>query len=190
MNNTEYTNDLSLLRPFDLEAAKNGEYVCDANDCYTFKFLTYSKSSDLVYCQLLNHAQDHVHYNAFHMLRMKPLAWIEGKPVYKGDVLWYNGYNFSIEVTGPNPYEPKHGLKGIVNFAEGNSPCGYTGCGKEETWAPFNSWTWNKPKQKVKRKIWINVYPDDYFTVYKDKYEADNMASINRLACVETEIEY
>lgn len=52
--------------------------------------------------------------------------------------------------------------------------------------------TWNKPKQKVKRKVWINVYPDvsEYLSAYYSKEEADGMSAAGRIACVETEIEY
>lgn len=58
-------------------------------------------------------------------------------------------------------------------------------------------WEVEKSKKKVKRKIWVNVYPINSwcsnslsFGAHSNKQLADNAAGRNRLACVETEIEY
>ena len=100
---------------------------------------------------------------------MKPLAWVEGKPVYKGDVLWYNEFGFSIEVTGNNDYDPDNGLKGKVKEVTKENPSRYVG--GELTWAPFDKWSWNKPK--VKREGWINVYRNRGTSfVYETKEDA------------------
>ncbi len=159
-----YTKDYSLLRKFDLEAAKNGEHVLVG---YGNKF------DDCVYIthhiepieEYVFNVKDHgfvilgasgscTHAFTLDSAKMKPLAWVEGKPVYKGDVLWYNEFGFSIEVTGNNDYDPNNGLKGKVKEVTKKNPCCHVG--GELTWAPFYEWSWNKPK--VKREGWINVY--------------------------------
>lgn len=141
---TQHQNDLSLLRPFNLEAAKSGEEICWSALDVPVKFIGAANNGVIAY-----DSEGELGFTSSISFRMKPLTWVEGRPVYKGDVLWYKNCNFSIVVIGPNPYQPEHGLKGTVNFADGKNPCGYVGNGKEETWAPFESWTWNKPKQSV-----------------------------------------
>lgn len=183
MSNQQYTNDLSLLRPFNLEAAKNGELLTAVNNCYSFKFLTYCKSDNNIYCQLTDNSQDHVYLYTTNNLRMKPLAWVEGKHVYKGDVLYWKYKNYKFLA--------------VDKIIEDNIIQGYT-CdhdgeiiyGKEgDSGVTSGTLTWNKPKQKVKRKIWINVYPDGCFS-YFSKDSADMNSPKPRIACVETEIEY
>lgn len=151
-NEQNYTKDYSLLRKFNLEAAKNGEEICNAYEQADWDFIAGIDAENK--CVLL-----HIPSNTFVIsntvsLRMKPLAWVEGKPVYKGAVLWYNEFGFSIEVTGNNDYDPNNGLKGKVKEVTKKSHCCYVG--GELTWAPFDKWSWNKPK--VKREGWINVY--------------------------------
>lgn len=82
MNNTQ--KYFSLLRPFDLDEAKAGALVCwhdgdvvvksilDADD-----FRAIGRGIDGNVCMW-----------AIENLRMAPLFWVEGKPVYKGDRLY------------------------------------------------------------------------------------------------------
>lgn len=86
--------NLELLRPFDLEAAKGGARVAwlysgdegtfvsgpDCNGCICIEWEGEGDCSGL-----------RVYAEPFHDLRMAPLCWVEGKPVYKGDVLWIRG---------------------------------------------------------------------------------------------------
>lgn len=79
----EHTKDYSLLRPFDLEAAKRGEAITD------------SCGGNVVYIDGPdaggNYAvriDGHFAVGSNERLRMAPLCWVEGRPVYKGDVLY------------------------------------------------------------------------------------------------------
>lgn len=94
----EYTNDCTILRPFDLEAAKRGEPICLA-DGRPAKFLAheqghpYLKEWSVIVLgpvSVLTHREDGQRWReepSRHDLRMAPLFWLEGKPVYKGDKL-------------------------------------------------------------------------------------------------------
>lgn len=86
----EQQKDLSLLRPFDLEAAKRGEdfVFVECGELKARKFIAGPDSGGGIVVQdelgafVVSHAYP---YN------MAPLCWVEGKPVYKGDVLYQNG---------------------------------------------------------------------------------------------------
>ena len=65
----EQTKNYSLLRPFDLEAAKRGEPILWID--HPIRWVALSDKE----------------------LRMAPLCWVEGRPVYKGDVLYRPGIN-------------------------------------------------------------------------------------------------
>jgi len=183
MSNQQHQNDLSLLRPFDLEAAKNGEEICWSAIKDAVTFVGVANNSKIAY-----DSGGELGFTSRCSFRMKPLCWVEGKPVYKGDVLWYKDSHSTIctiKVYGYNPRQKNNsGLTGFVVQTDGKYN---VGC--DEVWAPFSSWTWNKPKQKVKRKVWINVYPEACST-----YLSEHLAYVNayndRIACVETEIEY
>ena len=81
--------DLSLLHPFNLEKAKSGEGICFF-DCDEV-MITYvgSNKEGTNFFKVESHDAD-VYQGKIDSiyLRMKPLCWLEGKPVYKGDKLW------------------------------------------------------------------------------------------------------
>lgn len=79
-------NDYTLLRHFDLEAAKRGEAICDVARNYevvTFAAEAGSDGNHAVRLPSMN-----IVFAKSSNLRMAPLAWVEGRPVYKGDVLY------------------------------------------------------------------------------------------------------
>jgi len=171
-------NNDDLLRPFNLELAKQGEEICWSHlDC-PVTFIGVSQAGKIAF-----ESENELGFISSSSFRMKPLTWIDGIPVYKGDVLWYRGQQFCIEVQGYNP-TCEDGLIGIVV----KSQTELISVG-EQTSAPFYQWQWDKPKQVVKRKVWINVY-SDYFYSYFSKEEADTLAGKGRITCVEREIEY
>ena len=82
----EHEKDYSLLRPFDLEAAMSGEKICWYANGDIPKYFIVTPFGNVV----ANFTED----NKTECMcpcsnfRMAPLAWVEGKPVYKGDVLY------------------------------------------------------------------------------------------------------
>ncbi len=75
--------DYSLLRPFDLEAAKLGEAMIDADGDAVEYVAGPGDGGDMCVAVNGNYMLARVGD-----LRMAPLAWVEGKPVYKGDRPW------------------------------------------------------------------------------------------------------
>lgn len=188
MQTKEYQKDTSLLRPFDLEAAKNGELLICTHDFTGREYVAGPDNSGRIIVkdnygefQLSQYYNDHY--------RMKPLAWCEGKPVYKGDVLYWNNYRGYKFVVGDGIIYDTI-IKGLTYDVSGELLYGEEG----NSGVTANDLTWSKPKQKVKRKVWINVYPEDDTNdcccAYWDKNAADRAAYHERIACVETEIEY
>lgn len=86
-------NDYSLLRPFDLEAAKRGEPVIGlGGDPYPVTFVSRSRSGKTNIVEkpgMHGGLLDDVCYAPDERLRMAPLCWVEGRPVYQGDVLYW-----------------------------------------------------------------------------------------------------
>ena len=176
----EYEKDCSLLRPFDLEvaAAKRGEVVWSAT------------GGDVAYIAGPNHLESIVvqwpdgrfSITTISNLSMKPLCWVEGKPVYKGDLLWWK----------PHPASPCIAEKimdsGFLAYrSSNNEPCGVVHPG---------GLTWTKPK--VKREGWVNICPPNYSresascgcgSIYISKEIADEYRTIDRIACVRIEWE-
>lgn len=85
--------DYSLLRPFDLEAAKRGDpIIWTPNiDCV---FLGESINRPNIPEEGPQYRIEHsggMSYASARRLRMAPLAWVEGRPVYRCDVLYGKG---------------------------------------------------------------------------------------------------
>jgi len=184
MQNTNQQNDLSLLRPFNLEAAKSGEEIqwSAIDDAVTF--VGVANNGLIAY-----DSDGETGFTSSNSFRMKPLCWVEGKPVYKGDVLYWTdktthkGAKFIVSGT----MICENTLVAGCTYLEGNLI--YDGSDGSCGMMLYNL-TWNKPKQKVKRKVWINVYPENLTTCYYSREAADDCAYSTRIACVETEIEY
>jgi hypothetical protein len=83
------TKDYSLLRAFDLEAAKRGEAVClHGGEAARWVGRSESNTANIVEHNK-SFAGNVVEYLFDRYLRMVPLCWVEEKPVYKGDVLYF-----------------------------------------------------------------------------------------------------
>jgi len=97
-----------------------------------------------------------------------PLAWIEDKPVYKGDVLWYKWGKWSMSVTGYNHRTADQtGFEGII--VHGDNKRNIKG---DVVRAPFGNWTWDAPKQK--QQAWINISRSQTGT--KNRYATKEIA--------------
>lgn len=148
MNNKK---DYSLLRPFDLEAAKAGEQICSDKNGSARLFIVGRDGTGQ--CVISNPEESDVWYFAdSERLRMAPLAWVEGRPVYKGDVLYYveDGIYRKFVVQDSNQFGPTAPvfLEDIPNeHGVGRA------CSPEKL-------TWQKPK--VKKSGWALVGKDSF----------------------------
>jgi len=157
--------NLELLRPFDLEAAESGEALCDDRGLALGAF--YGMFYDGGVCI---RPQELLYKRHEKNLRMSPYAWIEGRPVYKGDELYIKDILRTDIITGMVRDE-------FVFRNSGN--CFSDNRNKTLTWA----------KPKTKREGWVNVYPDGKDYHYETKEEARRYAGINCLASVRIEWE-
>lgn len=82
--------DFSLLRPFDLDAAKDGQQVCyEHGGDGVIKYLDGPDNT----CRIAYEGPDNRFYvGPVDAFRMAPLCWLEGSPVYKGDALYDKEY--------------------------------------------------------------------------------------------------
>ena len=135
---TETKKDYSLLRPFDLEAAKS-EYGIIDTDWDAVRYIGASSKFDEVCVEQTN---GDLLIGVSSDFRMAPLCWVEGKPVYKGDVLYGVGEKkpLTAELDG---LHWNHDESQLVEwrYASGG---GYT-------WAP----------PKVKREVKLLAFIDD-----------------------------
>jgi len=155
------TTDLTLLRDFNLEDAKAGAAICSGSLMTDLTFIYAHKNSVFVEIStsgvsLLLQADD---------VKMKPLFWLGGKPIYKGHII----------------YHTVHG-KGIVarkSWVCGDIEVEFT---KEHyVWDCLESNLSLTPfaKPKTERKGWINIWKcsssigvSTGSQVYTDKEEA------------------
>ena len=81
----EQQKDYNLLRPFDPEAAKFGDALIDiGGDECSFVAGPHSITGEVV----VEFSDIGFILCRSHEISMAPLCWVEGKPVYKGDVLY------------------------------------------------------------------------------------------------------
>lgn len=133
--------DYSMLRPFDLEAAKAGEPIIWGYSTAAV-FLGESINKRNVGGRGEQFRIEHVSglsYAYADDLKMAPLAWVEERPVYKGDVLYSRDIAGNVE---------KH----VIHSANGSSL--WSDNGK----VPAFGITWQKPK--VKKSGWRIVDKD------------------------------
>lgn len=135
----EEKKDYSLLRPFDLAAAKRGEAIfCIADRKDEPGERKFIAGPDLHGYFCVQSPDGWFRFGKACDYRMAPLAWVEGKPVYKGDALYYcgPGQKEMAEAEGPHP------AKDCDGFAYKGSICG------RGYHAPADCFTWNPPKVK------------------------------------------
>lgn len=146
------TKDYSLLRPFDLEAAKRGEAVCDRDHANEYEFLAIGEkrfSDGYVAVRLTRSfivkAKGYIYLCYPEDLRMAPICWVEGRPVYRGDVLYE-----TIGGGAGNPYVAHHFENGKLVTAGVNS-CPHHYNPDHLTWTP----------PKVKRNVKLVAFIDE-----------------------------
>ena len=178
--------DYSLLRPFDLEAAKAGAKVCwheDGEVAVDVMFVRDRVIPLFETCFSEDQAAVFTHDDSRRYLRAAPLCWVEGKPVYPGDML-------EVElVSGGDWREATVARSGSAHDGERIIA---EGVGKEIINAPVSLCRWPRPKP-VKR--WINVYPGMYrdggpcsTTMHSTKEAAEADLMHGSIACIEIEL--
>lgn len=134
--------DYSLLRPFDLQAAKAGERIVirEAGNLVERTFVT--GPDDHGYF-VVKTSDGWFRFGKDTDYRMAPLAWVEGKPVYKGDKMWRKDgqWTYGHEIVGKTKQEDI-ALGVLLQVTEQGT-----------TWS--ENLTWNPPK--VKREGWIAI---------------------------------
>lgn len=76
--------NLDLLREFSLEAAQRGEEICWRTG-NPIEFIASGTDDECAY----RSADGNLYIANSSLFRMRPLAWVEDRPVYKGDVLYW-----------------------------------------------------------------------------------------------------
>lgn len=125
--------DFSLLRPFDAEAAKRGEPICNFKGNELWDYAAGPDSEGNLALTTKNYG-DFVNpeNTPVSVFRMAPLCWCEGKPVYKGDMLYRDGE----QVTASHIIVDKYGT--YLSFKE-HTDWDISGS--------ISKLTWDKPKQ-------------------------------------------
>lgn len=177
--------DYSLLRPATLEYVKAGGKICwhdgDAGvECFVTsddKAILYIPricNSELLDCRVKEYFEKYI--------RQAPLCFVEGKPVYKGDVL------YGIGACSDLMYIVKEYIDGAI-YTEENETNAYC--------EGIENLTWTKPV--TKKKYWVNLYSTHvmkFWTLHPSREVADERAKCSngtidpeRIACVEIELE-
>ena len=175
------TMNYELLRPFNLEAAKAGAKITDKTEIEHTFAAEAGADGDMA----VRDPQGNVFVMHLPEARMVPLAWVEGKPVYRDDVLYVKNH------TG------RTGSVVTAEFAEnGDGYCRFRTYNGAVPLILLSELTWNPPK--VKKEGWINLYPANGASqgapicggcVHATKEKADRDASLDRTACIHIEWE-
>lgn len=170
--------DYSLLRPFDLEAAKCGDKLLWASgDEYPCRYLA---GPDGLGDVAFEDSEGYLFVRDASEFSMAPLCWVEGRPVYKGDVLYRPAFG-SQEFVADSVERDKDGDV-FLRYTNGGRSSWLEGpeqMGRDMTWTP----------PKVKREGWMNCYKNGENSVYPTKEKADRSASYARVACIRIEWE-
>lgn len=140
----EQQKDYSLLRPFDLDAAKRGEPICFKDDGQLATFLGESDQVENDICLRWEETFGSVESGKCAMLgrnliSMAPLCWVEGKPVYKGDVLYSKFFQGMPECAD--------GIFEVTGFEDGQFRAGKL---SDEHATKVWSCSWPKVEREVK----------------------------------------
>jgi hypothetical protein len=154
--------DYSLLRPFDLEAAKAGVLLCDQSGSTLAGLLCCTPDSSGYFRAWVDRIGGLVSSLPGKSIRLAPLCWVEGKPVYPRDMLEHAKHG---EVVAKS----RHASKGMLVVEKYDS-------------LALGNLAWPRPKP-VKR--WINIYPTNSF---ESQDSANEYAASSRIACIEIEL--
>ena len=156
-------NNCNILRKFDLEAAKNGQPCCYHDESGERYHLAGPDETDRVCMSSRTNGDLRVEYVCD--LRMKPLCWVEDKPVYVGDMLYCPGGGHMLV----------SGISSDKLLMDGGFRIHPDGC------------SWTKPGRKVQKHGFINMYQNGLCggKVFSCETEAEIGAMPGRVACIE-----
>lgn len=149
----EHEKQYNLLRPFNKEQMLEGKPICYS----TMEAVQYVAGPDVGgdVCVWFN--QEQLCLETQLELRMAPLTWVEGKPVYEGDVLYWNNktYEPGSKFTVGSKMLYSDMIEGVSVMANGkvhDTP---------GTGVHTESLTWNPPPASSKRSIKLVAFIDD-----------------------------
>lgn len=170
------THDTTLLRPLTLDDIKPGTLVTwmigdKEVDWGKIVYGPVEKGQEFV----VNWKEDGLIIHALSSattknLHLTPLAWVEDKPVYPGDVLygkWEGLKKDGYGITGVNPDGLLMDTRGIVIVSDN----------ADLTWTP------PKTKTKTKHQAWVNLYPGGTACAHSSEAEANARAGSARIEC-------
>lgn len=156
-------HDLNLLRPLTLDDIKPGTLITWVGN------INFGETGEIVYGPagkkqdfVVNWKEDRlvIHRPGSDYPRLTPLTWVEDKPVYPGDVLWYKRFKgCKATAIGPHTYCESGGIE----YLDGNDGKKYS--------ADAAAFTWTPPK--TKHQVWLNLYPDGSCGVYSTEEHAN-----------------
>ena len=155
--------DYSLLRPFDLEAAKAGVLLCDQSGSTLAGLLCCTPDSSGYFRAWVDRIGGLVSSLPGKSIRLAPLCWVEGKPVYPGDMLEHAKHG---EVVAKSRHAASKGMLVVEKYDS----------------LALGNLAWPRPKP-VKR--WVNIYPAYSF---ESQDSANEYATSSRIACIEIEL--
>lgn len=194
-----------LLRPLDLKAVKAGDQVVDTTDMEDVSISAHVNERGEIAVDWPSTGFVVYDNDTHYQLRMAPVAWIEDRPVYKGDTLYYKrdvpmiaGEARTVE--GPHLEGGLMTWQAPIAFVEGR-PLYAGDTVYSRDWTPdYLSWEKPKPMRKaetpkaekprpkplmLKKSGWMNIYRSD-LCAYQTREEADENAYLEgRLHCVE-----
>lgn len=143
--------DYSLLRPFDLEAAKSGELFV-FNDCGELLPRKFIAGPDIDGGVVVQDTDGRFQVSQSLPYNMAPLCWVEGKPVYKGDVLYWSHDGERVVAS----YVMAHQNGDVFLFFEGGSNDCVSGPSSARLQERSRvNWTPPKVNRRVNLRAWL-----------------------------------
>ena len=155
---------LELLRKLD--TPKVGDIVTSVNNHITYKIEAIIGSQICVGTQNPIYKNDPFAYlTTENMLRQNPLFWLEDTPIYKGDIVYFNGRTpITVNSFIDNVFIKSEECAGLIYH--------------------ISMVTLVNPKVKMTK--WANIYNDsDLIAMHDTKKLADEAAFSERIACAE-----
>lgn len=178
-------NNDSLLKPYILTEAKIGDMVLIGTNKVSYK-VVYVSTGRVVFEREGDVGILVYHTDSIADLWHAPLLWVENRPVYYGDKLYYlrSDSNYSIHYV-----DSVFNGGTCQNFHRDDSIKGFLPKG--------TVMFWTKPVTKVKKQGWVNVYSlpkrgrdlGDCYGIYSTKEDADGDSFSDRTDCIQIEWE-